>query len=197
MKVFSEKQPKDGEIVLLCGHGKEKHAFWTSVKENDQICSMYVDELVSMGTIAKRFGKSRTWIHKVLRSKGVDTGKRLIEVKCDYCGNTLLKNKSQIRNRQNHFCNSKCYHGSLKDPEFNKYRQGQRVGKVVFLACVGTLDFEPIIHHVDENPENNNPKNLWGFRNQADHFAYHQGGKVMILKANTGKWEEVEKNVRN
>lgn len=32
-----------------------------------------------------------------------------------------------------------------------------------------------IVHHIDNNPENNDPKNLMVFRNQGDHFAFHKG----------------------
>lgn len=160
--------------------------------DNSQLRQMYEVELVSIGTIAKRVGKSRTWIHKLLRSMGVDTTKRPRQVKCAYCGKKLLRNRYQVRNKQNYFCNSKHYLKCLKDPEFNKHRQGQRIGRIVFESCVGILDFEPFIHHIDEDPENNNPKNLWGFRSQGDHFFYHQGGKVTALKADTGSWEEVQ-----
>ncbi len=160
---------------------------------NSELRQMYEIELVSIGTIAQRVGKSRTWIHHILKSIGVDTSKRPREVKCLYCGKTLLKTRSQIRKSKNHFCNHKEYLKLLReDSEFDKHRLGQRIGKTVFQACTGNLDFDPVIHHVDGDQENNKPKNIWAFRTPEDHIYYHRGGKVKTLKADTGAWEEVK-----
>lgn len=36
-----------------------------------------------------------------------------------------------------------------------------------------------VVHHEDENPSNNNPRNLWLFPSQADHVAHHQRKRAL------------------
>ena len=44
----------------------------------------------------------------------------------------------------------------------------------VAAICLGhPLPQGMIIHHLDENPKNNNPDNLWLFENQGDHARFH------------------------
>ena len=42
----------------------------------------------------------------------------------------------------------------------------------------GTLTKKEVVHHVDNNRTNNDPKNLWVFPNQSAHWRYHKNGVV-------------------
>jgi predicted transcriptional regulator len=156
---------------------------------------MYEDQLLSIDKIAEKLGVSGTTIHNHLRAQEVDTTKRLRRVICACgCGKTTKRPRCQVRTGKLLFFNRKHFINFMKGPMAQKYkelRDGKRIGKAVLKACVGILDFDPVIHHIDGTYENNSPKNLLGFRSREDYFLYQKGVKVMALRADTGAWEEV------
>ena len=42
-----------------------------------------------------------------------------------------------------------------------------------------------VVHHIDENKQNNDPNNLMIFKSQAAHVSYHHGGELISLEDGT------------
>lgn len=51
-----------------------------------------------------------------------------------------------------------------------------------------------VVHHIDENRENNDPENLLVFRTQSDHARFHKGGQ--LLKHDDGTYSSPKKTIK-
>lgn len=137
-----------------------------------EVVRLFVDELVPMVEIARRFGKTRQCIWKVLRREGVDVaGSGRLVVKCDWCGVEFKKYRSRVRGGMFHFCCDDHYMEYVGEVGFGG--GGERVVRRHFGLAVGN-----VVHHIDKNRLNNHIGNLMVFRNRADHVRYHRLGDV-------------------
>ncbi len=62
------------------------------------------------------------------------------------------------------------------------------------------LNSEEVVHHIDDNKENNNPNNLIVFKTKADHTSFHHGGELIKLDDGTyitkKKYTKTNKNYK-
>jgi len=80
--------------------------------EHEKIKRMYVNGLVPMVDLAKRYGVSRQGIYKVLQKAGVDTGKNgKVELVCLHCGKEYSLHRCQIRKLRGRYkyCSAACF----------------------------------------------------------------------------------------
>jgi hypothetical protein len=152
-------------------------------KQKVDIIQAYTEQLDTMVDLAKRYGRSRHGIWKMLKKAGVDTTKRKLVVSCSTCGKELKRTKGRIRKQPNHFCGYECYYAFLEAGNGNPYiqnRQGQRIAREKVSEYI-ELKEGYIVHHEDRNTLNNTIYNLKVFRNQGDHVRYHRGFDVEPL----------------
>ena len=146
--------------------------------QNEQvnIVDAYVNHLIPVITLAKRYNKSRHGIYKVLKRAGVDTSKRKFDVSCTTCAKGISRPKCQIRNKKHLFCCLECYYAFIKAKQTGIYqqsRQGQKIARQKVEEYFD-LKIEHIVHHEDNNNFNNSLYNLKVFANQGDHIRYHR-----------------------
>ena len=64
--------------------------------------------------------------------------------------------------------------GTGEDKTYSKF-YGRHEHRVVAEQILGrALGSEEVVHHIDGNPRNNQPENLFVFSSQADHAAHHK-----------------------
>lgn len=157
-------------------------------------------ELGNQYLVAERLSTAQATVSRILRSQGIRVGKIGAPLKYDLpmdeiasrylAGETCREiaqdygvDAERIRRRlrtrgvkrrggggpkgsKNHF-----WKGGFQ-PTMHYYR---RQAYEVAAICLGhPLPQGMIIHHLDENPKNNNPGNLYLFENQGDHARFHQ-----------------------
>jgi hypothetical protein len=143
---------------------------------NDLIKFYTVDHL-TLQQIADKYNVTRQAIHKRLKKAGIEREQgTYVGVTCGNCGQGLRRARFRWHATVNHFCGSKCYFKSLENSGYKPWRQGQRIGRDV-VSDYFSLDRGYVVHHVDGNSRNNDIKNLWVFRNHADHMSYHRAGR--------------------
>lgn len=149
-------------------------------KQEVDIITAFTLDLVPMIDLAKRYGRTRQGIWKVLKRNGIkpsDYGQ--IQVSCSACGSAMTKHRSQVRHKKYLFCCQECYYAFLEgrqQGEYNGNRQGQRVARAIVSNYFKLLPGH-IVHHEDRNTRNNSVKNLKVFANQGDHIRYHRWSK--------------------
>lgn len=147
------------------------------------IIKAFTEDLEPMISIAKRYGKTRQSIWKMLKKEGINTSKSMgnttIQVSCTACSGIIERNKARVRNQMNHFCNDKCYSAYLEAGNGNgpyvNNRHGQRIARNK-VAQVFNLKNVHVVHHEDRNTLNNIWCNLRVFACQGDHIRYHRLG---------------------
>lgn len=141
----------------------------------------YTINLVTMIELAKRYGKSRQAIYKIIKAAQVDTAKEGgIEVSCSCCQQIFRRHRCLIRKAKHVFCSNECYHAYLEAGNGRPYihnRQGQRLARIEASRFI-VLREGYVIHHEDRNTLNNDPHNLMVFRCNGDHVRHHRGFDV-------------------
>lgn len=155
------------------------------ISHNDRvnIINAYINELIPMIELSKKYNVTRQAIFKILKKARVDTTKKQLEVSCTACGTVLNRHKARIRKQKNHFCDYECYYAFLAAGNGTPYianRQGQRIARKV-VSKFFELQEGYIVHHEDRNNFNNLPDNLRVFATQGDHIRYHRGFEVTSL----------------
>lgn len=142
-----------------------------------KIESDFNDKLVPVIDIAGRYGVTRQAIYKILRSMGVDTSKRKVQVECTYCGGSFYRVKSQLRGRRFVFCCMGCYYAWV-NAQRGKYRPDRRGQRLARGAVDAVFPLMPgyVVHHIDGDNKNNDLRNLMVFASNADHVSYHRRG---------------------
>jgi len=80
---------------------KERHK-----ERNDEIVTLYVDQLLSSERIASYFGLSGTHVRRILNKRGVptDKGQAWRETLCKDCRTEIWRRRSEIRRHRNLYC---------------------------------------------------------------------------------------------
>jgi len=141
---------------------------------HNDIVVAYFHKLVPMIDLAHQYCVTRQAIWKILNGCGIDTSKgQRVEMACAWCGDPVLRVKSQIRGHKRVFCNEDCYFDWMKSGgNYNGNRHGQRIAR----AVVGQhfeLRGKMIVHHEDGNTLNNQLGNLKVFTDHSTHMKYH------------------------
>ncbi len=139
--------------------------------------------------IAEKHNITRGYVDKILRQKGIKTGRR--KVKCPHCGKIISRVRSRLRRTATHFCSRQCYFefirsgGYTNGAVYQASRQGQRAARKA-VSQVFDLQSSNIVHHADGKNSNNTLSNLVVFNSQSDHLRYHRGGHAVPIwgKAN-------------
>ena len=94
--------------------------------------------------------------------------KRYGIMKCEYCGENMIKNNST------QYMHKECYNAHIKKVDYNSYKRdkdGKTIGRNTFLTYC-ELPSDWVVHHIDENPMNNDISNLIGL-SRKDHVQLH------------------------
>ncbi len=158
------------------------------------IIAAYTINLWSMQEIANLLHVSRNAVFKILKSHGVDTSKRTIEVSCTTCGNAIFRNRKRVRLQRNHFCSQDCYTSFLNAGKsgYDEYRNSGRIAHAVVSKYFKLLPGH-IVHHKDSNRYNNQIDNLMVFANQGDHIRYHHNQQNTLFGVKNKHTEQIEK----
>lgn len=138
------------------------------------------EHLERVEDLAKKYGKTRQAIYKILWKAGVDTKKQRLPVSCTVCGTEVLRTKGRIRKQLHHFCSETCYYAWLKAGNGFPYIQsshGQRIARLI-VSKYFALAASHIVHHENRNSTDNRLENIRVFANQGDHVRYHRGFDV-------------------
>jgi endogenous inhibitor of DNA gyrase (YacG/DUF329 family) len=98
---------------------------------------------------------------------------------CEQCGKTVYRRYGeQDRSVREHaFCSRACYmlYRVLHMQPTVYPKQGSvHIHRIVAQEMAGRpLREGEVVHHIDGNPHNSEPSNLFLFKSQADHVAYH------------------------
>jgi transposase len=139
----------------------------------EQLSSMYVDQGMSAGDIAKESGKSTPTILRWLRQDGVETRAR--------------NEAAAMPARRERIAVSKYKGGSVDGKGYRSMHRNradngkQRTGLHRLIAeaiLARPLTAAEVVHHVNGCGLDNRPANLWVFPTQADHNRYHRTGTI-------------------
>lgn len=141
------------------------------------------ENLEPMIALAKKYGVSRQYVHRIIKAAGVEINDKPILVSCAACGNELMRPRNRIRTQKHHFCSQVCHYAWIEAGQPGKYipsRQGQRIARKIASKFI---NLEPgyIVHHINRNTLDNDPINLMVFRNSGDHIRHHRGFDVTPL----------------
>lgn len=135
--------------------------------------SMYVDQGMSAGDIAKASGKSTPTILRWLRQDGMETRAR--------------SEAAIMPARREKIAAAKYKGGSLDNKGYRSVHIGrdkgskQRTGlhrQIAKAILARPLADAEVIHHVNGCRQDNRPANLWVFPTQADHVRFHKTGTI-------------------
>lgn len=145
-------------LQVSSGYVYKRRAALNQAKPHDPVPTKTLiasyQELQSTYAVAERHGLSQTSVYRRLAKAGVSL-------------------PSQGRHRKPRGPASHMY----KDGLGKVRRKDRRTALHLQVAalCLGFPVPEGwIVHHMDEDPTNNHPSNLWVFQRQADHATYHQ-----------------------
>lgn len=144
-----------------------------------EIIIIWLTELHTLQSIADKFSVSRPAIKLLLNNHGYSTARkpRITEFTCNLCGRPAVKPKSRNKYLRE-YCSQACYKSSMNTSDYNLNRQGQRQARKAVSAVFPLTDQGYVVHHVDNNPMNNELCNLMVFRNQEEHVLFHNGGNI-------------------
>lgn len=151
-----------------------------TTKQKVDIIQSYSEQLTPMIELARKYGVTRQYIHRIITKAGIDTSKHKIPVSCTVCGKEVLRTKARIRKQLNHFCSMDCYFAFLEAGNGFPYvqnRHGQRIGRSI-VSKYFQLQEKHVVHHENRNNLDNRPTNLKVFANRGDHVRYHRGFDV-------------------
>ena len=147
------------------------------MKIDDRAIELFQDKHFTLQEIGDFFSVTRQAVKKFLNKHGVDTssgGK--VRAVCDTCGKEFEKFRTYFRKRIKNYCSPECYYKSIENPDYIAHRQGQRIARKTILECGYRLGDGEVVHHIDGNTDNNDPKNLMVFASQSDHMKFHRNG---------------------
>jgi predicted DNA-binding transcriptional regulator AlpA len=153
-----------------------------TAEQRVDIMRAYGTDLVPMIELAKRYGKSRQRIYRIISQAGIPRTERF-KVSCSCCGEEIERVRCQVRNRKHLFCSTACYYAYLDAGNGRLYvqnRLGQRIAREK-VERVFALQPGHIVHHEDRNTLNNDLSNLKVFANQGDHVRHHRGCDAVPL----------------
>jgi len=153
---------------------------------NKRIIADYQKEYMSVSTIAEKNKISRQTVYNVLKANKVKVASK-IGVECSWCGDIVIKFRSQIRGRQDHFCNMDCRNEFLRVFHENSSHFPHRVSYNVIAQVFPGLSEEHSIHYEDRNTRNNMLRNLKVFKSFQDHLDFHRGCVVTPVWDGRGK----------
>ena len=132
----------------------------------------------------RQYAKTR---YKTLKEAGISK-KRYGLVRCIICGQPL------IQNRPNQLYHGKCKPSHKSIENYNKVprdNEGNTVGRGKILDLGFILNSNIIVHHLDENPENNTISNLLilSRKNHAKLHRFLEKNWSLLLKDNSSNLE--------
>jgi len=136
-------------------------------------------------------------VMRFLNREGIPTHlKKVRLVKCLECGKEFEKKRHCYLKSSKHFCCMPCYWEHLKNPNYVRAIYGTRIARQVVRECGHIFSPGEVVHHIDSDNNNNDPKNLMVFESNGDHTRWHrsehlQSGVVPIWPAS----EKFPKNV--
>jgi len=146
-----------------------------------RLVEMYTEDHLTLGEIGLKVGMSRQAVHKRLVGAGVRAfdGEH-VQTKCATCGNEVDILRKRWRSVRNVYCNQDCYAVYLENPEYNRWRQGSRLSRVI-VSQHFRLEPEWIVHHKDFNQRNLDLANLAVYASTSDHMKMHHGAEIAPL----------------
>ena len=147
-------------------------------KQQVDVVEAFTIQLEPAITIAGKYGVTRQGIYKMLKRHGVDPQDYgMIPVTCQACGKEILRNRAKLRRQKRIFCGRDCYYAWLEahqDGSYNYNRNGMRIAREVVTRYY-QLQPSNIVHHINRDTLDNNPRNLMVFANSGDHTRWHRG----------------------
>ena len=151
---------------------------------------MFQKEFMSCAQIAAALGGTRQTVQQYLRKNGIDTRRKKIEIRCDWCLKTIERPKCRVRNQKHHFCGTDCRMNFMGTEEFKREREETRLAKIAMEDACGFLG-EFVIHFIDGNRENRKLKNLIAFKTESDRQHWLHGGIVLAMTGKAREWKEI------
>jgi hypothetical protein len=121
---------------------------------------------------------------------GKFTGDNKVECVCQYCGNVFVTYRAWVRKGGGKYCSKQCCNLSkrlnkttrkdgyimIKMPDHPRSNKWGFVYQHIIVAeeKIGRpLNKKEVVHHLNGNPSDNHPDNLFVFNSQGDHAHYH------------------------
>lgn len=133
----------------------------------DQVRHMIEDEKLTQDEVARRLGKNRTTIQRWCYRYGLETqrtGPRGGELHPDWKGGRKLVGRYWYVYRPDH-------------PNTTKQRYVAEHRLVAEQTLGRYLQRNEVVHHIDGNPQNNDPSNLEVFQANRDHLKHELTGR--------------------
>jgi hypothetical protein len=143
---------------------------------NDDIARWYTVDLLSMQEIADRVGVTRAAVSYRINQMNLTYRGGAVDRKCTSCGEIYLAQRKRVKNGATQFCSRRCYFEAISVHGVYS-RAGQRAGRKASQAKAGE-----VVHHIDGDTLNNDPKNLVVFHSHSQHCAFHKSGAARWLK---------------
>ena len=139
---------------------------------DEKSIELFTVKLYSLEMIAKTYNVSRMAVKKYLNKHGVMTAKKKFKVDCFICGKPVIKPRNIVRSNDRCYCSRDCYYKARENIDFISDRNGLRIARNA-VSKYFKIPHGAVIHHIDSNESNNDIKNLWVFKNNADHLRFH------------------------
>lgn len=139
---------------------------------------------LSMNYISAQSGVTRQAIWKRLQAAGISATRRSGRVPsiCEYCGKDYPARRTSRTSTETtqRMCSKACYYASRSNPSFQESRSGGKRSRYR-VAHHFELKNGHVVHHEDQNQNNDELLNLRVFASQSDHLKYHHGKAIVPL----------------
>ena len=152
----------------------------------------YLVEHKTLEEIGQELGVSRQAVFYYTRKYRIPAHKaENVDSTCDICGKNFTVTRKRWKKTLKHFCSFACYKVYLRNDEYRQRRTGQRIGRDVMEKKIARkLRDGEVVHHIDGNNDNNDPKNLILFSSHSDHLKHHhelRRDKIESIQPEMGK----------
>ena len=145
----------------------------TQTKE--QLEKWYLVDHLTMDVIGVMLGVTRQSVCGYIKKARIDTSTAgRFDVPCTHCGKIHSTTRKKWRVQFRSFCSTTCYYAARREPKYRRWRQGQRIARIVMSEHLHRpVRGNEVIHHIDFNNHNNDISNLMLFGSHGEHITYH------------------------
>lgn len=169
------KQPtgKMGRFVITC----------REINDPDWLYDAYVTQGKTKQAIADELGITIGWVHTKMKRFGIDA-RPLKEAGCgrEWTEEERAQASARMYERWAKTPNRK----ASRPTAYNSRGERTRVARIVMEEKLGRpLTSEEVVHHIDEDPANNAPENLFLFPTRGTHRSFHEALKRYLRQSDS------------